>query len=285
MPASPTTAATSGGILVDTESGGHVELVTADRAHASLAQVPAALLHRRGGSTTRTATRSTWASCTRCMYENEESLLGQIGYGPGALMNSDQHAMTWCRNFDGGTLVHHGARPQLAVRDRATGSASMILNAIQWTSGQKYANCVTFNEVKDLLSAAAADGDVTAAGNTALSAALASADAAHRAGDDAARGRRSRRQFVAQAKRVANVGCRRWRRAARAPVQGRRARQLDERQRGRAAGPDVHATTRPGTVGGTVPATLALTLGRAGDVRRVHARAWPGTTRPRPRRR
>ena len=62
----------------------------------------------------------------------------------------------------------------------------MILNAIQWTAGQEYANCVTFNEVKDLLTAAVADGDVTAAGNTALSAPLASADAAYRAGDDAA---------------------------------------------------------------------------------------------------
>ena len=80
----------------------------------------------------------------------------------------------------------------------------MMLNAIQWTGGQEYANCVTFNEVKDLLDEAAADGNVTAAGNTALSAALASADAAYRAGDDAAAAAFAR-QFVAQAKRVANA--------------------------------------------------------------------------------
>ena len=53
---------------------------------------------------------------------------------------------------------------------------------------------------------------MTAAGNTALSAALASADAAYRAGDNAAAAALAR-QFVAQAKRVANVG---------APTAGRR---------------------------------------------------------------
>ena len=46
------------------------------------------------------------------MYENEDSLVGQLGYGTGALHNSDRHSMTWCRNFDGGrsfttTLGHN----------------------------------------------------------------------------------------------------------------------------------------------------------------------------------
>jgi Trehalose utilisation len=45
------------------------------------------------------------------VYENEDSLVGQLGYNVGALMNSDKHAMVWCRNFDGGrsfttTLQH-----------------------------------------------------------------------------------------------------------------------------------------------------------------------------------
>ena len=96
-------------------------------------------------------------------YENEDSLIGQIGYSPGPLMNSDEHAMTWCRNFDGGrsftTVLGHNW--QFANEKWLQ---SMILNAIQWTSGQTYANCVTFNEVKDLLTAAAANGGVTAGG-------------------------------------------------------------------------------------------------------------------------
>ena len=120
--------------------------------------------------------------------------------------------MTWCRNFDGGrsfttTLGHNW---QFTTE---TWWRDMILNAIQWTGGQEYANCVTFNEVKDLLDEAAADGNVTAAGNTALSAALASADAAYRAGDDAA----------------AAASARHVRRPGQAPGQRRR------RQRGRAA--------------------------------------------------
>ena len=41
-------------------------------------------------------------------------------------------------------------------------------------------------------------------------------------------------------------------------------------------------TDTPGTVGGSVPATLALTLGAPAAVRRVHARASPRTTRPPP---
>ena len=65
-------------------------------------------------------------------------------------MNSDQHAMAWCRNFDGGrsftTMLGHNW--QYATD---TWFRTMMLNAIQWTSGQEYANCVTFNEVKDLL--------------------------------------------------------------------------------------------------------------------------------------
>ena len=137
----------------------------------------------------------------------------------------------------------------------------MMLNAVQWTGGQEYANCVTFNEVQDLLDEAVADGNVTAAGNSALSAALAGADAAYRADDNAAAAA-SARQFVAQAKRAGQLRLRgRRRRAARAPVQGRRARELDERQRGGTADADAASRTRRGRVGGSVPATLSLSLG------------------------
>ena len=139
------------------------------------------------------------------MYENEDSLVGQLGYGTGALHNSDRHSMTWCRNFDGGrsfttTLGHNW---QYAME---TWFREMMLNAVQWTGGQEYANCVTFNEVADLLAEAAADGNVNAAGNSALSASLASADAAYRAGDNAAAAGFAK-QFVAETKRVANCGC------------------------------------------------------------------------------
>ena len=85
------------------------------------------------------------------MYENEDTLIGQIGYGTGTLHNSDKHAMTWCRNFDGGksfttTLGHNWqfAEPWFQ---------QMILNGIEWTADQAYANCVTYVEVAELLAA------------------------------------------------------------------------------------------------------------------------------------
>ena len=172
-----------GGILIDTESGGHVEFVNADPAHTTTARCPPAGTRWRS-STTPTATRSDLGIVHPLVYENEDSLVGQIGYCTGALHNTDRHGMVWCRNFDGGrsftsTLGHNWQFATEAwFRD-------MMLNAIQWTSGQEYANCVTFNEVSELLADAAADGNVTAAANTALSASLAAADTAYRADDNA----------------------------------------------------------------------------------------------------
>jgi hypothetical protein len=173
-------------------------------------------------------------------------------------MNSDNHAMTWCHNFDGGraytTVLGHSW-----VYATDTWFRSMILNAIQWTSGQTYDNCVTFNEVKDMLAAAVANGGVNAAGNTALSASLASADAAHRAGDDAGAATFAK-QFVAQAKNVANVGSDGGK--ALLDIQSKGV-ELVNWMTGNEVAPPAPAYTndQPGTVGGSVPATLALTLG------------------------
>ncbi len=203
------------------------------------------------------------------VFENEDSLVSQIGYSPGPLMNSDRHPMVWCRNFDGGrsftsTLGHNW---QYTVEPW---HVSMILNAIQWTAGQKYANCVTFNEVKDLLSAAVANGGVNAAGNTALSAPLASADAAHRAGNDAAAAGFAR-DFVAQAKRVANCGCADGGKAL-LELQSKGVELANWMSANEVAPPaPKFVQDTPGGVGGSVPATLALTLGTPATFGAVHA--------------
>ena len=144
----------NGGILADTGAGGQFILESADKAHASLAQVPPRFFTvDEAYNTNRNPVDM--GLVHPLQYENEESVLGQIGYSPGAIMNSDQHAMTWCHNYDGGkaytTVLGHSW-----VYAMDNWFRSMILNAIQWTSGQTYDNCVTFNEVKDLLAAAAA---------------------------------------------------------------------------------------------------------------------------------
>src|SRR4051794_21419840 len=146
-----------GGILADTGAGGSVEYVTADPAHAAMAAVPSRFFSvDELYNTNRNPVEM--GLVHPLQYENEESLIGQLGYNPGALMNSDQHAMTWCHNYDGGraftTVLGHSW--QYAMEDWFR---SMVLNGIQWTSGQSYANCVTFNEVKDMLSEAAAAGN------------------------------------------------------------------------------------------------------------------------------
>jgi type 1 glutamine amidotransferase len=248
----------SGGILIDTESGGHVEYVNADRAHATMKDVPDRFYSVEELYNTN-RNPAEMGIVHPLMYENEDTLVNQIGYGPGPLMNSDVHAMTWCRNFDGGrsfttTLGHNW---QYATE---TWWRSMILNAIEWTGGQKYANCVTFNEVKDLLDGAVADGDVNAAGNTALRTPLNNADAAHRAGDDAAAATFAK-QFVAQAQRVANCGCADGG-AALLELQSK-GNELVGWMSGNEVAPPAPKFVQdtPGGVGGTVPATLALTLG------------------------
>jgi hypothetical protein len=138
----------------------------------------------------------------------------------------------------------------------------MMLNAVQWTAGQEYANCVTFNEVRDLLTDAVADGDVNAAGNTALSAPLEAADAAYRGGDNAAAAAAAK-QFVAQTRRVANCGCADGG-AALLELQSKGV-ELVNWMSGSETEPPAPKFVEdvPGGVGGTVPATLSLTLGTA----------------------
>jgi hypothetical protein len=195
------------------------------------------------------------------VYENEDSLVGQLGYGTGSLHNSDRHSMVWCRNFDGGrsfssTLGHNWTWANV------TWFREMILNAIEWTGGREYANCVTFNEVKDLLDEAAAAGNVNAAGAGALDASLASADAAYRDGDNAAAAGFAK-QFVAEAKRVANCGCADGG-AALLELQSKGVELVNWMSGDGSAPPEPRfAQDAPGTVGGSVPATLALSLGTA----------------------
>jgi type 1 glutamine amidotransferase len=248
----------AGGILIDTEAGGHVELVNADPAHTSTAAMPARWYTiEENYNTNRDPVDLGIAH--PLVYENEDTLVGQIGYGTGALLNTDRHAMVWCRNIDGGrsftsTLGHNW---QFATEPWFR---TMILNAIQWTGGQEYANCVTFGEVRELLAKAAADGGVSAAGNTALSASLNAADTAWRAGDNAAAAAAAR-QFVATASKLATCGCTDGG-AALLELQSKGV-ELANWMSGNEVAPPTPTlqTDTPGSVGGTVPATLALTLG------------------------
>jgi type 1 glutamine amidotransferase len=246
------------GILFDTGAGGSFILDSADPAHASQAQVPQ---HFFTVDEAYNVNRNPveMGLVHPLQYLNEDSVIGQIGYTPGPIMNTDQHPMTWCHNFEGAraftTVLGHSW-----VYAHDNWFRSMILNAIQWTSGQSYANCVTYNEARDALATAAANGSVTPAANTALGALLDSADTAHRAGNDASAAA-TMNQFVAQTKNVANCACADGGKALLA-LQTKGVELLGWMTGNEAAPPAPKFTQdATGTIGSTVPATLSLTLG------------------------
>jgi hypothetical protein len=163
------------GILIETESGGHVELSSADPTHPATRGISEPFFTvEELYNTNRNPVEL--GIVHPLVYENEDTLLGQIGYSTGALMNTDQHAMVWCRNFDGGRSFTSNLGHSWQYMTEPWYQA-MMLNAVEWTAGKASANCVTYVEVADLLAASAASGDVTVDGNAALGDLLAKASA------------------------------------------------------------------------------------------------------------
>ncbi|MGH3372851.1 MAG: ThuA domain-containing protein, partial [Nocardioidaceae bacterium] len=100
----------AGGIMPDCGACGEVELITADPAHATTTHLPSRFtIHEELYNTNRNPVEL--GLVHPLVLENESSLVGQIGYNTGSLMNSDRHGMVWCRNFDGGrsfnTVIGH----------------------------------------------------------------------------------------------------------------------------------------------------------------------------------
>ena len=106
-----------GGILIETESGGHVELVTADRAHTTTADMPSRFFTVEELYNTN-RNPAEMGIVHPLQYENEDSLVGQLGYGTGALINSDRARDDLVPQFRWRSLVHHDPRAQLAVQQR-----------------------------------------------------------------------------------------------------------------------------------------------------------------------
>ena len=106
-----------GGILIETESGGHVEFVTADRAHTTTAAMPARFFTvEELYNTNRNPAEI--GIVHPLVYENEDSLVGQIGYGTGALHEQRPARDDLVPQLRRRPLLHHDPRPQLAVHDR-----------------------------------------------------------------------------------------------------------------------------------------------------------------------
>ena len=171
-----------GGILIDTESGGHVELVNADPAHTTTAAMPDRFFTRRGALQHQPQPGRRLGIVHPLVYENEDSLIGQLGYGTGALHEQRPARDDLVPQLRRRPLLHDHARPQLAVHDRDRGSADDAERDPVDRRARSTLNCVTFNEVRDLLAADLAAAKITQAGADALNAKLDEAEAAKEAG-------------------------------------------------------------------------------------------------------
>ena len=174
------------GIVPDCMSCGEVEMVVDDRSHPAMETLSKRFaIHDELYNTSRNPVEL--GLVHPLLMETESTLIGEINVSTGPLMNSDRHAMVWCRNFDGGrsftSVLGHN---WMLTHD--PWYENMILSGIQTTAGVVPSNCVTYTEVQDLLTASVSSGGVNAAGNTALSAPLAKARAEYEKGDAKAAG-------------------------------------------------------------------------------------------------
>jgi type 1 glutamine amidotransferase len=171
----------AGGIQPDCGACGVVEIQNADPGHPATANLPDRMpIIDELYNTNRNPVEM--GIVHPLVYENESTLVGQLGYGVGTLMNSDRHGMVWCRNFDGGRsfVSNLGHSPQLMLDGWYQ---ELILKGIQTTAGVVYGNCVTWFEVRTLIAADLAAGKINQAGADALNVRLDDAEAAFDAGN------------------------------------------------------------------------------------------------------
>jgi type 1 glutamine amidotransferase len=171
----------TGGIMPDCGACGEVRVTNADPGNVTTASVPASFyIHDELYNYNRDPTEL--GIVHPLLMEDESTLVGQLNYSPGPLMNTDRHAMAWCRNFDGGRsfVTEFDHSWELLTQDWFVQN---LLKGIQTTAGVVTGNCVTFNEVSDLVASSLASGGINTAGAAALAGPLNDAKTQYLAGD------------------------------------------------------------------------------------------------------
>src|SRR4051812_19555813 len=183
---------------------------------------------------------------------DESSYVGNLNLtnGGGALMGID-HPISWCQNYDGGRAFTQGLGHLRANWYDPTFLRN-ILGGIQYAAGVAPANCVSHREVRDLVAAQKAAGTLSASAADRATALINSAytDYAPPA-----------RNYAAA---VGDIDALRG--LAQQPENGdasARGQLLAEANQLRDWMLALDADIDRGDIGGTVPATLALTLGSA----------------------
>ncbi len=183
---------------------------------------------------------------------NESTYATAMGVNAGSNLEGGDHPIVWCRQFDGGRWFVNVLGHNWELWTSTPWFQKTVIEGILWAAGKKEANCVTYTDVKTQISQLQTAGGLTGAAATA---AAASVDAGYakyatltQTGYSGALSDIAAIQAIADDPASGDASARLKLRAS--------AQQLKDWMLVL-----LGATSQTGTAGGTVPATLSLSLG------------------------
>ena len=183
---------------------------------------------------------------------NESTYATAMGVNAGNALENGDHPIVWCRQFDGGRWFVNVLGHNWELWSSTPWFQKSVIEGILWAAGKKDANCVTYTDVKTQISRLQTAGGLTAAAATA---AAASVDAGYakyatltQSGYSGALSDIAAIQAIADDPASGDASSRLKLRAS--------AQQLKDWMLVL-----LGATSQTSTAGGTVPATLSLSLG------------------------
>jgi hypothetical protein len=188
---------------------------------------------------------------------NESTYATAMGVSAGGNLEGGDHPIVWCRQYDGGRWFVNVLGHNFQLFNSTPWYQKMVIQGILWAAGKTEANCVTYTDVKTQITQLQGAGGLTSAAATA---AAASVDAGY-----AKYATLSNTGYSGALTDIENI-----RSIATDPASGdaaSRAKLLASAQQLKdwmlTLLGSVSQTTPVGSPGGTVPATLALSIGTA----------------------
>jgi type 1 glutamine amidotransferase len=183
---------------------------------------------------------------------NESTYATAMGVNSGGALENGDHPIVWCRQFDGGRWFVNVLGHNWELWTSTPWFQKMVIEGILWAAGKKEANCVTYTDVKTQITQLGSSGGLTGAAATA---AAASVDAGYakyatltQSGYSGALSDIAAIQAIADDPASGDASARLKLRAS--------AQQLKDWMLVL-----LGATSQTSSPGGTVPATLSLSLG------------------------
>jgi type 1 glutamine amidotransferase len=101
---------------------------------------------------------------------NEATYATAIGVSSAGALENGDHPITWCRSYDGGRIFAQVLGHNWELFTETPWFQQTVLQGIQWTAGIVQANCVTYMDVKTAIAGMQTAGTLTPAAATAASA-------------------------------------------------------------------------------------------------------------------